>query len=76
MFLGDKTLLLMLWALKVVAPCAVAFLKTSNHPAITGMDPGKKDALVSLFAAINGGDYEAKQAMKKAELEVRKIQGE
>lgn len=75
MFLGDKTLPLLLWALKVVAPCAAQFLASSNNPAIANMDAGKKDVLISLLRAINADDSQAKTAMKAAQAEVEKIQG-
>lgn len=75
MFLGNKEAVIIMWALKVLAPCVVAYLKSSQVPMIRDMDSGKKNALISLFSAVNGDDSEAKKAVKAAQEEVKKIQG-
>lgn len=75
MIWGNKTLAIIDLALKVVAPCAITFLESSNHPAIANMDPGKKNVLIGLLGAINARDSVAAKAMKEAEVEVKKIQG-
>lgn len=76
MIWGNKTLAIADLAIKLVAPCVVTFLETSNAPVISSMDPGKKNVLIGLLRAFNSSDNMAAKAMKEAEVEVKKIQGE
>lgn len=75
MLFGNKTAIIAELCLRMMAPCAINFLKHSNHPLVTGMDAGKKDVLISLLGALNGPDSLAKKAMKEAQVEIEKIQG-
>lgn len=75
MFADMSTLVIIEMALKVVAPCVVAFLENSRNPVITGMDPGKRGSLIALFSALNSEDSAKKAAIKQAQTEVKKVQG-
>lgn len=75
MIWGNKTMAILELALKVVAPCAITFLESSNAPVISNMDPGKKNVLIGLLSAFNSPDSASAKAMKMAEVEIKKIQG-
>ena len=75
MFMVPKSAVIFEFLLRLVAPCVVAYLQSSNHPLVTAMDPGKKMAILALLAALNQPDKKSKEAMKLAEIEVQKIQG-
>jgi hypothetical protein len=75
MIFGSKSLAIFDLLARLIAPCVVAYLNSSTAPAITGMDPGKKLAIVSLLTALNAKDDKVKAALKHGEAEVLKIQG-
>lgn len=75
MFVGNKELAILGWLLKLLAPCAVAYISSSQHPFLKDMKPAKKMALIALLGALNGNDDQVKNALKQAKVEVLKIQG-
>jgi hypothetical protein len=76
MIFGSKMMVIGDLLMRLLAPCAVAFLNSSAAPQITGMDAGKKAALIALLTAVNGDNKKVAEAVKVAETEVKKIQGE
>lgn len=74
MFLGDKSLFVVLWIVRLAAPILARYLKTKGFEVEGLFQNGEKNALIGLLEAVNADDKKAKEAMKHAEVEIKQIQ--
>ena len=76
MFMDTKWLTIASWIVKLLAPLAAEYLKNTKSDLGGLLPNGEKTTLVKLLQAINGDDRKAKEAIKEAQEQVKKIQGE
>lgn len=75
MFMDTKWLTIAAWIVKLLAPLAAQYLKNNNSDLGGLLPNGEKNTLVKLLDAVNGDDRKAKEAIKEAQAQVKKIQG-